>query len=106
MSLQATHTKILLLRRLGKGLFSTFCGTDDVSNTIHHAGSVFDNGRTISLSKSHTSSGETTKHGSPIEILLSSSSSTNNGTDAVKDSWKGAEETEEKLLLLSSKFLL
>ena len=79
--------------------------SDDVSNTINHAGSVFDNGRTISLSKAHTSSGETTKHGSPTELLFSSSSGTNNGTDAVKDSWNSAEETEEKLLLLRGHLL-
>ena len=72
--------------------------SDDVSNTIHHAWGILDNTRSVFLSGSSSTSGESTEHGSPTEVLLLSSSGTG---DSSNNGWeKTSEETEQKFLFL------
>jgi hypothetical protein len=70
---KGTEEHFLLTSR--KFLLSTLGSSDDVSNTIHHAWGILDDRRTVFLGTSCSTSGESTEHGSPTEVLLLSSGS-------------------------------
>ena len=88
---EVTPAQFLLLSALG-------C-SDDVSNTIHHAWSILDDRRTVSLGGTCSTSGESTEHGSPTEVLLLSfgSGTGDSSDDGRKETSK---ETENHFLFL------